>query len=118
MLLSARAGLFVEALDYYERALDIHMELGCGEVHIATTRVLTGVVHFQLGEWNKALNLLQEALGCLLQELVEKHETVAATHLELSIRISSRGVSSVPRRRRPERGWTVRNASWCLSLEP
>lgn len=82
-MLSARAGLFVEALDYYERARDIHVDLGCGEVHIATTRVLIGAVHFQLGDWNKALNLLQEALGCLLKELGERHETVAATHLQI-----------------------------------
>ena len=78
-MLSSRAGLLVEAIDYYEKALSIQLQLGCDEVHLATARVLTGAVQFQLGNWRKALKLLQDAVICLQDELGERHETVAAT---------------------------------------
>jgi len=84
-MLSARAGLLVEAIDFYERALSIQLQLGCDEVHLATARVLTGAVQFQLGNWRKALKLLQDAVICLQEELGERHETVAATHYQIGI---------------------------------
>ena len=84
-MLSSRAGLLVEAIDYYEKALSIQLQLGCDEVHLATARVLTGAVQFQLGNWRKALNLLQDAVICLQDELGESHETVAATHYQIGV---------------------------------
>lgn len=82
-MLSSRAGLLIEAIEYYEKALSIQLQLGCDEVHLATARVLTGAVQFQLGNWQKALQLLRDALICLQDELGERHETVAATHFQI-----------------------------------
>jgi tetratricopeptide (TPR) repeat protein len=84
-MLSARAGLLVEAIDYYEKALSIQLQLGCDEVHVATARVLTAAVQFQMGNWHKALKLLQEALIVLQDELGNEHETVAATLYQIGV---------------------------------
>jgi len=84
-MLSSRAGLLVEAIDFYERALSITLQLGCDEVHLATARVLTGAVQFQLGNWRKALKLLQNAVLCLQDEYGDNHETVAATHYQIGV---------------------------------
>lgn len=84
-MLSSRAGFYVEAIDYYEKALKIQMKLGCDKVQIATARVLTGAVHFQLGDWQKALKLHQDALLVLKKELGTEHQTYAAALYQLGI---------------------------------
>ena len=84
-MLSSRAGLFMEAVDYYERALALQMEIESDIVYMSTAKVLTATVQFQLGFWHKALQLLNEALPILEQELGDKHETVAATHYHIGV---------------------------------
>ena len=84
-MLSSRAGLLVEAIDYYEKALKIQLKIGCDKVQLATARVLTGAVHYQLGDWQKALKLHQDALRVLQAELGEEHQTVAATLFQLGV---------------------------------
>lgn len=88
-MLSSRAGLFTEAIDYYERALNLQVELGCHEVDLATVRVLIGAVHCHLGHWETSLKLLQESLHTLQRELGDEHETVAATHYQIGVVYSS-----------------------------
>ena len=82
-MLSSRAGLFMEAVDYYDRALSLQMKIENDVVYMSTAKVLTATVQFQLGFWHKALQLLHEALPVLQNELGEKHETVAATHYHI-----------------------------------
>jgi len=77
-MLSCRAGMYLEAIDYYDRALGIQMKLGCDDVQLAMARVLAGSVQYSLGHFNKALKLFQDALGTLRQVGLEQ-ETVAAT---------------------------------------
>ena len=45
-MLSLRADLLIEAIENYEKALSIQLQLGCDEVHFATARVLTVAVQF------------------------------------------------------------------------
>ena len=84
-MLSSRAGLFMEAVDYYEKALAIQMKIENDIVYMSTAKVLTATVQFQLGFWHKSLQLLQEALPILERELGEKHETVAATYYHVGV---------------------------------
>jgi len=84
-MLSGRAGLFVEAVEYYDRALQIQEELGCDEVHVATARVLNASVQFQLGSWQPALKLLQDSHATLQRKLGKDHETVAAALFHIGL---------------------------------
>lgn len=77
-MLSCRAGMYLEAIDYYDRALGIQMKLGCDDVQLAMARVLAGSVQYSLGHFSKALKLFEDALGTLRQVGLEQ-ETVAAT---------------------------------------
>ena len=76
-MLSLRAGLFAEALDYFDRALTIQVRQGYDEIYIVTTRVLSAAVHHQLGDYARARDMLAEAYS-LLKEKLGDHETVAA----------------------------------------
>ena len=84
-MLSSRAGLFMEALDYYERALAVQRSLGCDTIYLATAQVLKGTVNYQLGLWDEALGLLEGALSTLRAELGPDHETVAATLYHIGV---------------------------------
>jgi len=84
-MLCTRAGLYSEAIEYYEKALSLQLQLGCDEVDLATARVLTGSVHCHLGQWFEARKLLEDALRVLVQELGEDHQTVAATEYQLGV---------------------------------
>jgi tetratricopeptide (TPR) repeat protein len=84
-MLSSRAGLFMEALDYYDRALQVQNKIGCDPVYTATSQVLTATVQNQLGHWVKALKLLEDALVVLKRELGTEHETVAATLYHIGV---------------------------------
>lgn len=77
-MLSCRAGMYLEAIDYYDRALGIQKKLGCDDVQLAMARVLAGSVQYSLGHFNKSLKLFQDALGTL-RKLGFEQETVAAT---------------------------------------
>jgi len=83
-MLSCRAGMYLEAIDYYDRALGIQMRLGCSDVQLAMARVLAGSVQYYLGHFNKALKLFQDALGALRQVGLQQ-ETVAATLFHIGI---------------------------------
>ena len=78
-MLSCRAGIFMEAIDYYDKALEVQKQIGSDKMHIATARVLTATVQFHLGFFKKALRMLQDALKELTAEAGSDHETVAAT---------------------------------------
>jgi tetratricopeptide (TPR) repeat protein len=84
-MLSCRAGIFMEAIDYYDRALEVQKQIGCDKMHIATARVLTATVQFHLGYFQKALRLLQDALKELKAEAGDEHETVAATWFQIGV---------------------------------
>ena len=84
-MLSCRAGIFMEAIDYYDRALEVQKEIGCDKMHIATARVLTATVQFHMGYFRKALRLLQDALEELQIETGADHETVAATWFQIGV---------------------------------
>jgi tetratricopeptide (TPR) repeat protein len=84
-MLSSRAGFLSEAIDYYEKALTIQIEVGCDQVQIATSQVLIGSVHYQLGDWERALKMQHEALDVLMEELGTDHQTVAATLFQIGI---------------------------------
>mmetsp|Transcript_57536 Transcript_57536/g.64247 ORF Transcript_57536/g.64247 Transcript_57536/m.64247 type:complete len:1638 (+) Transcript_57536:307-5220(+) len=83
-MLSCRAGMYLEAIDYYDRALGIQMKLGCDDIQLAMARVLTGSVQYYLGHFNKALKLFQDALDTL-REVGLEQETVAATLFHIGI---------------------------------
>jgi len=77
--LSCKSGVFMEAIDYYQQALDIQMRHGCTEVDVATAKVLIGTVEYQLGQYHKALKLLEGALNVFQREFGSHHEVVADT---------------------------------------
>jgi tetratricopeptide (TPR) repeat protein len=77
--LSCKSGAYFEAIDYYEKALDLQVKLGCTEVEVATAKVLIGTVEYHLGQYRKSLNLLESALEVFQQELGAVHEVVADT---------------------------------------
>ena len=84
-MLSCRAGFYMEAIDYYDRALEVQKMVGCDKMHLATAKVLTATVQFQLGYFQKALSLLQEALKELQAITGKNHETVAATWFQIGV---------------------------------
>jgi len=85
-MLSCRAGVYMEAINYYERALEVQKQIGCcDKMHVATARVLTATVQFHLGYFTKALQMLQDALEDLQDETGDDHETVAATWFQLGV---------------------------------
>ena len=84
-MLSCRAGLYLEAIDYYDRALSIQMKLGCDEVQLAMARVLAGSVQFSLGQYKKALKLFEDALDTLQRQVGTEQETVAATLFHMGV---------------------------------
>ena len=84
-MLSCRAGIYMEAIAYYDRALEVQKQIGCDKLHVATARVLTATVQFHLGYYRKALRLLQDALEELQLETGTDHETVAATWFQIGV---------------------------------
>jgi tetratricopeptide (TPR) repeat protein len=61
--IGCRAGLYLEAIDYYDRELGIQMKLGCDDVQLAMARVLTGSVqYYSLGHFRKALKFFQDTI--------------------------------------------------------
>ena len=75
--LSCKSGVFLEAIDYYEQALDIQVRRGCNEVDVATAKVLIGTVEYHLGQYRKSLNLLEGALKVFEKAFGNEHEVVA-----------------------------------------
>jgi tetratricopeptide (TPR) repeat protein len=84
-MLSSRAGLFAEAIEYYESAIAVQKTIGCDEVYLATARVLTGAVYLQMGEYRHAKSLIAEALVVLEKNLGRQHETVAAAKYQMGL---------------------------------
>jgi tetratricopeptide (TPR) repeat protein len=78
-MLSCCAGLCLEAIDYYNRALGIQMKLGCDDVQLAMAQVLAGSVQYSLGHFKKALKLFEDAILTLHDEVDHEQETLAAT---------------------------------------
>jgi tetratricopeptide (TPR) repeat protein len=84
-MLSCRAGLYLDAIDYYDRALGIQMKLGCDDVQLAMAKVLAGSVQYSLGQYGKALALFQNALDTLCEKVGVEQETVAATLFHMGV---------------------------------
>jgi tetratricopeptide (TPR) repeat protein len=63
--LSREAGLYLEALDYYDEAATLQSVLGRDQVEIAKGRLLKGTVLFYLGQYKGALKLAKEAQAIL-----------------------------------------------------
>lgn len=84
-MLSCRAGLYLEAIDYYDRALGLQMKLGCDDVQLAMAKVLAGSVQFSLGQYKKALALFQNALDTLREKVGPQQETIAACLFHMGI---------------------------------
>jgi tetratricopeptide (TPR) repeat protein len=88
-MLSCRAGLYMEAIDYYDKSLNIQIKLGYDDVQLAMARVLTGSVHYYLGHFRKALKLHQDALAIIRDKVGKEHETVAATLFQIGLVLAS-----------------------------
>lgn len=84
-MLSCRAGLYLEAIDYYDKALGIQVKLGCDDVQLAMARVLAGSVQYSLGHFDKALQLFDDALATLRDKIGQERETVAATLFHMGV---------------------------------
>lgn len=84
-ILSCRAGLYLEAIDYYDRALGIQMKVGCDDVQLAMAKVLAGSVQYSLGHFHKALKLFEDALHALRGKIGKDQETVAATLFHMGV---------------------------------
>ena len=84
-MLSCRAGMYLEAIDYYDRALAIQMELGCDEIQLSMARVLAGSVQYALGHFDKAMKLFEDAISTLRQEIGSEQETIAATLFHMGV---------------------------------
>jgi tetratricopeptide (TPR) repeat protein len=63
--LSRKAGVYLEALDYYKEAANIQSVLGRDQVEMAKHLLLTGTVHYHLGHFSQSLKLLKETLSIL-----------------------------------------------------
>jgi tetratricopeptide (TPR) repeat protein len=61
--LSCKAGVFFEALDYYEEAADIQSALGRNQEEIAKELFVSGTMHYHLGDFRQSLKLLKETLS-------------------------------------------------------
>ena len=77
--LSTKAGIYWEAMSYYENALDIQKRQGCSDVDISIANVLIGTVEGHLGQYTKALRHLHDALAPLSLALGNDDEIVADT---------------------------------------
>ena len=63
-LLSCSIGSYDVALQYFERALSLQMQLGCTAVKIAISRVYIASVQYHFGQYNSALLSYHDALEC------------------------------------------------------
>jgi tetratricopeptide (TPR) repeat protein len=63
--LSRKAGVYFEAFDYYEEAENIQSALGRNQVEIAKELLLSGIMHYHLGQFRQSLKLLKESLSIL-----------------------------------------------------
>jgi tetratricopeptide (TPR) repeat protein len=77
--LSTKAGIYWEAMSYYENALDMQKRQGCSDVDTSTANVLIGTVAGHLGHYTKALRHLNDALATLTLALGNDDELVADT---------------------------------------
>jgi tetratricopeptide (TPR) repeat protein len=84
-MLNSRAGRYVEALSYYDRAFQLQKQIGCSKIQVATAMVLIGTVKFHLGCWKESLTLLNESLVVLQAEVGDEHETVAAALYQIGL---------------------------------
>ena len=75
--LSSKAGVYWEAISYYEQALGIQRKQGCTNVQLACAKVLIGTVESHLGQYKKALGLLNSAHATLKIEHGDNNELVA-----------------------------------------
>jgi tetratricopeptide (TPR) repeat protein len=64
-------GYYDTAIQYYERALSIQLQLGCNSIEVATARYYTGTVQYQLGQYQSSLLSLQEALTYYRDEVFD-----------------------------------------------
>jgi tetratricopeptide (TPR) repeat protein len=84
-MLSCRAGLYLEAMEYYDRAGGIQKELGCDDIQLAMAKVLSASVQYFLGHFQKALKLLEVALQSMRANAGVEQETVAATLFHMGV---------------------------------
>ncbi|KAL3912315.1 MAG: hypothetical protein SGARI_001219 [Bacillariaceae sp.] len=99
-MLSCRAGLYLEAIDYYDRALGIQMKLECDDVQLAMAKVLAGSVGveqetvaatlFHMGvvrgamcSYDEAMSNLQDALEIQTKLLGLEHPATFRTRREI-----------------------------------
>jgi tetratricopeptide (TPR) repeat protein len=59
--LSREAGLYLEALDYYDETENIQTAMGRNQVEIARGRLMKGTVLYHLGQYKDSLRLFKEA---------------------------------------------------------
>ena len=84
-LLSCRAGLYLEAMEYYDQAQGIQNELGCDDMQVAMAKVLCASVQYFLGHFQKALKLLETGLQSMRAKAGMEQETVAATLFHIGV---------------------------------
>jgi len=71
--MSCKCGQFMEAIDYYQQALEVTNE----EAHAAMANVLVGTVEYHLGNYAQAWTLLETARKTLEPECGSNSEVVA-----------------------------------------
>ena len=76
--LSREAGLYLEALDYYDETSNIQSALGRNQVEIAKGRLLKGSVLYHLGQYKESLKLLQEAQATLQAKVGDDQQVLIA----------------------------------------
>ena len=80
--LSRKAGVFFEALDYYEEAANIQSALGRDQVEIAKERLFSGTVYYHLGHFKLSLKLLRESLSILQATVGTNQQVLVAETLQ------------------------------------
>ena len=76
--LSREAGLYLEALDYFDETENIQTALGRNQVEIAKGRLLKGTVLYHLGQYKMSLKLLKEAISILQATVGDDQQVLIA----------------------------------------
>lgn len=84
-MLSCRAGLYLEAMEYYDRARGIQKRIGCDYVQVVMAEVQCASVQYFLGHFRKALRLLEAALRSIRKKTGTEEKTVATTLFHLGV---------------------------------
>ena len=86
-LLSCYMGSYDIAIQYFERALSLRLQLGCTAVQVAISRAHIAYVHYHLGQYNSALLSYHDALECYhtADEIEDSDKDTLQEHIALTL---------------------------------